>query len=213
MKKTKIEVISNVNMRPEQNIRSNMGSRMSSFAKKFFNSSQILVVVLGVIVLIYFFVASFSIVDGPSMLPNFETGNFTIYEKVTTSWGKLERGDVIVFQAENGKDFIKRVIGIPGDVVMILGGKVYVNNVVIKEDYLSEENKYVKPGSRFLEGIPIKAADDEYIAFGDNRLVSQDSRTIGPIKKEKIKGKVWAVFWPMDKAHIVNHVRYPELSK
>lgn len=214
MKSSKIEVVSNVNLQPGKgNIKNRVGSRMAGFAKKYFNSLQIFVIVFGFLVLIYLFIASFSVVDGPSMQPNFQTGDLTIYEKLTTTWGKLEHGDVIVFQAPDGKDFIKRVIGLPGDTVKVEGGKVYVNGIVINEPYLSDENKYVRAGQYFTEGREVTATESQYIAFGDNRSVSYDSRSIGPIDKKDIKGKVWIRFWPIEKFGAVNHVRYPELEK
>lgn len=212
-KPTKIEVDSNVNYRPAKNMGSSSGATMAGFIKKFFDSTQILVVALGILVLVYLFVASFSIVDGPSMLPNFVSGDLTVYEKITTTTSKLKRGDVVVFQEINsGKDFIKRVIGLPGDRVKVEGGKVYVNGIAIKEDYLSDDNKYVSGGSVFQEGVEITAAQDRYIVFGDNRKVSLDSRNIGPVDKKYIKGKVLLVFWPISKFHFVEHVRYSELG-
>lgn len=212
MNMKKVEVMSNVNLRQQKGFRSTMGDRMGKLAMWFFNSTQILVIALGFFVMVYLFVASFSVIDGPSMLPNFETGDLTIYEKITTTWGTLHRGDVIVFLHSDGKDFIKRVIGLPGDTILIQDGKVHVNDIAIKEDYLSDDNKYVLGGTIIQERIPVRVPAGNYAVFGDNRKVSLDSRNIGFISQDKIKGKVWVVFWPLSKVHFVNHVRYTELG-
>ena len=212
-KTNKIEIESNVNYRPSKQAGGTWADKAAGAIKRFFDSAQILVITLGFLVLVYLFVASFSIVDGPSMLPNFTSGDLTIYEKITTTTGNLKRGDVIVFyEDKSGKDFIKRVIGLPGDTVKVQGGKVYVNGIALNEPYLSEENQNVNPGSVFQEGLDITAGTDKYIVFGDNRHVSLDSRNLGPIDKSKLKGKVLLVFWPLNKIHMVEHVRHPELG-
>lgn len=205
-------VESNINYRPTKHLHGTFGDNIGYAIRKFFDSTQILVLALGFLVLVYLFVASFSIVDGPSMESNFFTGDITIYEKITTTFGKLQRGDVIVFQSSTGKDFIKRIIGLPRDTVKIEGGRVYVNGKAITEGYLSPENKYVQAGSVLQEGLEITIPDGQYIVLGDNRRVSYDSRNMGPIEMNKIKGKVWTVFWPFERIGFVNHVRYPELG-
>ena len=194
------------------NFRSSANDKLGLFARSFFDSIQVIVVALSVVVLVYIFIASFNIVDGESMLPNFEPRDLIISEKITTNWGNLQRGDVIVFQASPGKDFIKRIIGLPGDKVKVEGGKVYVNGTPLKEDYLTEENQNVGPGNILQEGLEVTSPPDEYIVMGDNRKNSLDSRNIGPVDKSKIKAKAWLVFWPLNKFHIVQHVRYPELG-
>jgi signal peptidase I len=204
-KETKIEVASNVNLKPSTGFRETASDKMGKFARSFFDSIQVIVIALAVVVLVYLFVASFNIVDGCSMYPNFEPQDLIISEKITTTWGKLGRGDVIVFQASTGKDFIKRLIGMPGDRVKVQGGKVYINGEILNEDYLSESNKNIDSGTYLQEGLEITVAPDHYIAMGDNRKNSLDSRNIGQIEKDKIKGKAWLVFWPFNKFHMVQH--------
>ena len=205
---SKIEIDSNTTYRPVKSFRTSFGDKLSTFAKKFFDSSQILVVILGIFALLYLFIAQFSVVDGPSMLNNFDSGDLTVYEKVTTTLGHLKRGDVVVFQSPDGRDFIKRVIGLPGESIKVQDGKVYVNEKPLTEDYLSDINKYVRGGTTYTEGITITSNDKEYALFGDNRTVSHDSRDLGPITLDKIKGKVLVVFWPINKFHFIKDIQY-----
>ena len=210
---SKIEIDSNTTLRPQRNLSKDLGDRIGRVAKKFFDYSQIIVIILGLFALLYLFIAQFSVVDGPSMEDNFKNGDLTIYEKITTSVGHLKRGDVVVFQAPDGRDFIKRVIGLPGESVKISGGKVYINNKPLEEDYLTETNKNVNTGTLFTEGNVVVNKDNEYDLFGDNRIVSHDSRyaDIGPVNINKIKGKVMLVFWPISKIHPISDITYPSM--
>jgi len=196
----------------ENGFRSISNEKLGRLARSFFESIQVVVIALFIVVIIYVFVASFNIVDGESMLPNFTPRDLIISEKITTNFGNLQRGDVIVFESSSGKDFIKRIIGLPHDKVKIVEGKVYVNGTALNEFYLSEDNKYVSADTLFSNGKEIEVPTDNYIVLGDNRKNSLDSRKLGPIEKNKIRAKAWVVLWPMDKTHIVQHVRYPELG-
>ena len=184
--------------------------KMGQLAKSFFESIQVIVIALAIVVLVYLFVASFNIVDGESMIPNFSSRDLIIAEKITPNFGKLQRGDVVVFAATPDKDFIKRIIGLPGDKVKIHDGKVYINNLPLTENYLSDDNKYILPGLIYKEDLEIQNPDNNYFVMGDNRGNSRDSRDIGYVDKSKIKGKAWLVFWHNDKPQFdfVPHQNY-----
>ena len=111
-----------------------------------------------------------------------------------------ERGDVIVFHAPTRpqRDFVKRVIGLPGERVEIRPGSVYVDGVRLDETYLEESNI-----SGSMDCIPnlglvdCTLQEDQYFVLGDNRGSSNDSRDWGPVQLETIVGKVWFVYWPL----------------
>ncbi len=116
-----------------------------------------------------------------------------------------ERGDVIVFHASTRpqRDFVKRVIGLPGERVRITSGKVYVNDKQVKEPYLD----YINP-SESMDCIPklkrfnCRLQDEQYFVMGDNRDNSNDSRDWGPVHLEDIVGKVWFIYWPLSELPI-----------
>jgi signal peptidase I len=103
-----------------------------------------------------------------------------------------QRGDIIVFRypKEPSRDFIKRVIGVPGDLVEIKNGIVYVNDKPLHEDYTADPPTYFQPPERVPEG--------QYFVLGDNRNNSSDSHVWGLVPEENIIGKAWFSYWPPD---------------
>ncbi len=101
-----------------------------------------------------------------------------------------QRGDVIVFDypLEPDRQFVKRIIGEPGDLVAIADGKVSVNSRTLNEPYLD------LLGRTHMHAV--RLGDDEYFVLGDNRSGSRDSRHWGPLPKDHIIGRVWAIYWP-----------------
>ncbi|MFE5319623.1 signal peptidase I [Paenibacillus sp. NPDC056579] len=148
------------------------------------------------------------IVDGPSMEPNFYTKERLIVNKIIYSFRKPERGEVVVFHATKDKDYIKRVIALPGEKIRVEGDKVYVNNKVLDEPYLKEAlDEAAKNGipynSRNMNNEQT-VPDGMVFVMGDNRSNSQDSRDIGPVKYEQIVGRADLIFWPFDKISLVH---------
>ncbi len=135
------------------------------------------------------------------MLPTFFDKQYILTNIITLRFGPPKRGDVIVFKAPNDpeKDYIKRVIGIPGDTVMIRNGDVYVNGILL------DQSAYLKPevktygGSFLREGVLVSVLPDSYFVLGDNRSGSSDSREWGFVPIKLIIGKSSFVYWPLDK--------------
>ena len=111
-----------------------------------------------------------------------------------------ERFDIVIFKYPDDESqlFIKRIIGLPGDKVEIIDGKVYINDKELKSDVYGITDYIDYPG---IAEEPITLGDDEYFCLGDNRPVSQDSRyeEVGPVKRSIIVGKVWIRIWPLNK--------------
>ena len=99
-------------------------------------------------------------------------------------------GEIIVFRfpGEPERDFVKRVIGMPGDEVEIVDGRVMVNGAAYNEPYLNEAYSY--------DMSPQRMQEREYFVLGDNRAHSNDSRNWGPVPEENVVGKVWLIYWP-----------------
>ncbi|WP_238942734.1 signal peptidase I [Planococcus beigongshangi] len=128
-------------------------------------------------------------VHGKSMLPTFEENDRIILMKIS----KIERFDMIVFEVNNEKNYLKRVIGIPGDVVKMEDDRLYINGVETEEPYL-EENRMAaeQMGYQLLTAdFPaVTVPTGYYFVLGDNRLNSVDSRILGFIKKDRVMGEV-----------------------
>jgi len=167
------------------------------------------ILVSGVVILaLYHFVASIEVVWGPSMEPNYYTNERILVDRVTKRFSPLKRGEVVVFYppGDDSKHYIKRVIGIPGDIFKIINCEVIITrdgeHYVLDEEYLSE-GVCTEAGSKIREGRSIKLKDNEYVLLGDNRSQSLDSRNLGVIQKKRIIGRVIFRFWPPKKMGFV----------
>lgn len=158
---------------------------------------QTLVVFLAIGTFIYWQVARPHKVSGRSMVPTFQDGDFIITEQITYKLNEPNRGDIVVFKnpREESKDFIKRIIGKPGDRVRLSNGRFFINGRLLKEPYL--DPNLTTPGGSFLqEGQTITVPSGQFFAAGDNRYNSTDSREIGPISDKNLRGRVILRYWP-----------------
>lgn len=178
-------------------------------ARFFAETGKTIIVSLVIVYLIRSFIVQPFYVRGASMTPTFEDGEYLIINEVGyacmpftgTSYciGKPERGDVIVFRypLDPSDFFIKRIIGLPGDIVEIDNGKVFVNKAELDESYL--------PRDIFTYGKTITTlGESEYYVLGDNRPSSSDSRRWGKLPRGNIVGKVWLRGWPPGRIGIVS---------
>jgi signal peptidase I len=133
-------------------------------------------------------------VDGPSMEPNFVTGQRVIVSRVNYLLGQPERGEIIVFDSPDRPNvdppLIKRLIGMPGETVEIRDSLVYINGELLDEPYTNE------PCTRNCEDRTWELGPDEYFAMGDNRNRSRDSRSFGPVKHSHLIGEALVRYWP-----------------
>ena len=172
---------------------------------------ETVVIALVIAVVLYLFIMTPHEVLGNSMHPTYKNGEYLMANKLTYRFGEPQRGDVIIFQYSETQDFIKRIIGIPGDTIMVKDGNVYINGQQLDEsDYLSD-SVYTRGGDYLSEGETISIGEGEYFVLGDNRPHSSDSRTFGPISETKIKGKAWIVYLPISDFRIVTHQDYGPL--
>jgi signal peptidase I len=138
------------------------------------------------------------LVQSISMQPNLKEGDLVLVNRLVYNFSEPKRGDVIVFQNPiNPEDvpYIKRIIGLPGDTVLIDQGKVMINGQLLSEPYLSVTTQR---GGEFT--IP----EGEYFVMGDNRNNSSDSRAWGNVPAEHIIGRAEAIYWPPQDWQILN---------
>jgi signal peptidase I len=156
----------------------------------------------------YFFFAPI-VVDGLSMMPTLHDQDRMIVNKLNYKIGEPSRFDIIVFHAPENKDYIKRVIGLPGDSIEYKDDTLYINGKAYEEPYLEEYKKQVIDGPltdpfTLEEKIGEKTVPEGHLfVMGDNRRFSKDSRHIGTIPFGKVLGNTSIVYWPLEDFHLV----------
>ena len=165
---------------------------------------EVFVVSASIFVVVYLFLMQPHQVKGSSMFPTFKDGEYVLTDKVTYRTRLPTYGDVVVFKAPINEnfDFIKRVIGIPGDRVMVTGGKAYVNGKSLPETYLPPEYT-TSPGQFLQNGVEYTVPVGAVFVMGDNRDHSSDSRDWGPVPDQNIIGRAFFRYWPANKAGII----------
>ncbi len=145
---------------------------------------------------IRFAVQNFNI-EGHSMEPSLHDQELILVDKWTYLFHPPSRGDVIVFVAppQPSQDYIKRVIGIPGDVITINNNTVIVDGVALKETYVDPRNQGTTFEDRPIHNLVVPP--DDYFVLGDNRANSSDSRVWGFVPKQNIVGRAALVYWPL----------------
>lgn len=161
-------------------------------------------VIVGITFLIVTYVGHRTRVQGQSMEPTLHNEDNLLIDKISYRFREPKRYEIIVFPYKHEEDtyYIKRIIGLPGEKIQIVDGKVYINDKPLGEHYGKEE---------MLEGgiaeNKIQLGDDEYFVLGDNRNNSSDSRdpSVGVLKREDILGRAWVRIWPLDSIGVVVH--------
>ena len=152
------------------------------------------------------FVAQRTKVIGQSMYPFLNDGDQLIVDKISYRLRDPKRFDVVVFpyRYEQNKNYIKRIIGLPGETIQIIGGEVYINGDKLHDPYGEQIGLMDYAGTA---EEPYTLADDEYFVLGDNRNNSKDSRfgDVGPILKDELIGRAWLQIYPFSDFGFVNH--------
>ncbi len=151
------------------------------------------IIITVAIALALFLVARLSIqtyeVFQTSMEPNFYEGQRVVVNKATYWFGGPQRGDVVILKAPaSDEEFIKRIIGLPGDTVEIISGQLYINGVAIEEPYVTRSFTYSLG--------KLEVAEDNYFVLGDNRDISNDSHNGWLLPCDDVIGKAWLITWP-----------------
>jgi signal peptidase I len=141
------------------------------------------------------------LIEGFSMLPTLQEGEYVIIDKLSYYLNEPERGDVIVlhFPNDRSRDFIKRVIGVPGDHIAISDGVVTINGVPLSEPYINAEPAYDGTWD-----VP----DGQYFVLGDNRNNSSDSHNWSFLPRDDIVGKAWLIYWGPENWGLIPHVEH-----
>jgi signal peptidase I len=174
--------------------------KKSSTSSFIWETLQTLVLAGLLIVFFRTFIFQNFVVEGSSMVPTLIQGDRLIVSRLSYFLGEPDRGDIIVFQYPYGpeRDFVKRIIGLPGETIAIQNGQVFINGKPLPpEDYVQNKSS---------DAIaPVTLGDDEYFVMGDNRTGSSDSRSWGPMQKHFIIGKAWLIYYPFEHFQFLQH--------
>ncbi|MFX3674126.1 MAG: signal peptidase I [Paenisporosarcina sp.] len=171
--------------------------------------TKALLIAFGLAWLIRYLLFTPIVVEGESMMPTLENGERMIVNKIGYEIGKPDRFDIVVFHATEKKDYIKRVIGLPGDHVAYKDDQLFVNGDAIPEPYLDKYKAEITSGTltenfTLEEYTQMSVIPEGYVfVMGDNRLNSTDSRTIGVVPMDEIIGSTSVIFWPLNEMSII----------
>ena len=175
-----------------------------SLKKEIISTVLYLLAVIALTFLFVQFVGQRTHVNGDSMNATLEDGDNLIVDKISYRFTKPDRFDIVVFPYQYKEDtyYIKRIIGMPGETVLVQDGMIYIDGEVLEETYGKEVMQYAGVASE-----PITLGEDEYFVLGDNRNNSSDSRdpSVGNIKEDQIVGKAFIRIWPLNKFGILRH--------
>lgn len=185
---------------------------------------EVVVLALGLYLVITFAVQTVHVL-GLSMYPTLDDQDYLIATKIDYRLHAPQRGDIIIMRDpyDNSRDFIKRVIGVPGDHILIRQGQVFINGHLLKETYINNEvwtENADWPLGQTVDPQGVLLKSDEFFVMGDNRNHSSDSRVFGPVKRDQIEARAWIRVIPLtrlgpidtNKPEITNTLLQPGLA-
>lgn len=179
-----------------------MSNTIQKLGATFLDLIETIAISFSIFLVVYLFFLQPHQVNGQSMVPNFQSGEHVLTDKITFRMRDPQRGEVVVFHAPpaancpegTGCDFIKRILAVPGDTVEVKDNAIWINGQRLPEPYIPADFP-IMPGNA-TKGTSLYMGADEYFAVGDNRPYSSDSRAWGAITKSDIIGRVFFRYWP-----------------
>ncbi|MFT8312216.1 MAG: signal peptidase I [Sporolactobacillus sp.] len=186
---------------------------MSKTKRELWSWIRAIAIAVLVALLVRHFIFSNYIVRGESMMPTLQDGNRLIVNKIGYSIGAPHRFDIIVFHATSTEDYVKRIIGLPGDTISYKNDQLYVNGKAVDESYLQQYKSDLPQGQQLTENFSLKSKTGKVHVpkgklwvMGDNRQNSEDSRYFGFINENSVVGKVSVRYWPFDKWSVLQEI-------
>ncbi|MDK2822149.1 MAG: signal peptidase [Clostridia bacterium] len=174
-----------------------MADKRYALAFKELLESVIIAIILALIIRTFLF--QFFWIPSRSMEPTLLINDRIIVTRFSYWFNEPQRGDVVVFKypLDPKKDYVKRLIGLPGEKIQIINSKLYINDILVEESYLPE-------GLKFGDFGPIQVPEGNYFMMGDNRNNSSDSRVWGFVEEDLLIGKAQFIYWPLGRMGRVN---------
>ena len=187
---------------------------IKSASSLFLDLVETLVIGISIFLVIYLFFMQPHQVSGQSMETTLMNKDYVLTDKVSYRAGDPQRGDIVVIHAPEaancptgtGCDFIKRLIGLPGDTVEVRDNGIFLNGSKLNEPYIDEGVETI--AGDFTQGRVVSLGADQYFVVGDNRMHSSDSRAWGPVSRTDIVGRAFFRYWPLDAAQILEGATY-----
>ena len=176
----------------------------------FWEFIEAIVFALAIFVVIYWLIAQPNQVRGASMFPTFHDGEYILTDKISYRFSEPKRGDVVILKSPKNpdQDFIKRIVGLPGEKIKLQNGKVYIDSKILDESLYLDATVFTPQESFLLEGQERTIDEGKYFVMGDNRTASSDSRDFGPITGSEFIGRVIFRYWPVTKIGVVSGADY-----
>lgn len=171
---------------------------------------KIVIISLAIIIPVRYFLIQPFYVQGSSMEPNFHNDEYLIVDEISYDFNDPQRGDVVVFKYPRNPQefFIKRIIGLPGETLKFKHGDIFIYNDIYDHGVKLREKYLPKGRETMYSGNMVHLGEGEYYFLGDNRNVSRDSRSFGPVDESMIQGRVLFRGWPLDKMKFFHNPQY-----
>lgn len=154
---------------------------------------------------IHLFLVTVVPVWGDSMVPTINAGSYMVVDTFTLRFRPLRRGEIVAFRhpQDPRQKLLKRVVGIPGDVLVIRTGRISLTEPT-SEQFVRLAEPYLPPETKTTGEVQVFLGPDEYFILGDNRQDSYDSRSFGPVGHDHIIGQAWFLVWPWSERHLLS---------
>ena len=190
-------------------ITDHLPSPLKRIVNFFLDFVETAVVALSIFVVVYLFLVQPHEIKGGSMEPTFNNNEYILTDKISYRFKEPKRGDVVIFKAPKNPDvdYIKRIIGLPGERIKIQNGAIYINGKKLSEPYIRDITSLTS--TQYLqEGVETTVPEGYFFVMGDNRTGSMDSREFGPIAENVIIGHAILRYWPLPALGLVPSVSY-----
>lgn len=184
---------------------------MNAAAKEIWSWVRAVAIAVVIALLIRHFIFNNYVVRGESMMPTLQDGNRLIVNQIDYSIGTPHRFDIVVFHATKTDDYVKRIIGLPGDMISYRNDQLYINGKPVQEPYLNRYKKQLPKGGLLTPDFNLKektgqlrVPKGEVWVMGDNRQNSEDSRYFGFVDEKQVIGKVDIRYWPFQEFGTIN---------